>query len=173
MAKSLNIAIIGAGPAGLAAAYDLTKAGHHVTIFEAADRVGGLAAGFRDDNWDWELEKYYHHWFQSDVDILGLIDEMGLTDKVIFPRPKTSMWSRGKPYLFDNPVSMLLFPNMPWIPKIRFGLIGLYLRLTKNWQSMEKYTAEEWLIKHMGQAAYDGLWRPMLIGKFGDLYKEV
>src|SRR5437868_14415434 len=44
----------------LAAAYDLTKAGHKVTIFEAADRVGGLAAGFRDDNWDWELEKYYH-----------------------------------------------------------------------------------------------------------------
>src|SRR5437868_12665778 len=84
----------------LAAAYDLNKAGHQVTIFEGADRVGGLAAGFRDDNWDWELEKYYHHWFQSDHDILALIAELGLSDKVLFPRPKTSMWSKGKAYLF-------------------------------------------------------------------------
>lgn len=173
MATPLNIAIIGAGPAGLAAAYDLTKAGHKVTIFEATDRVGGLAAGFRDENWDWELEKYYHHWFQSDTDILGIIDELGLKDKVIFPRPKTSMWSKGKAYLFDNPVSMLLFPNMPWLPKIRFGLVGLYLRLSSNWQPMEKLTAEEWLIKYMGKMAYDILWKPMLIGKFGDLYPKV
>src|SRR5215468_7393996 len=104
MANPLNIAIIGAGPAGLAAAYDLTKAGHRVTIFEATDRVGGLAAGFKDDNWDWELEKYYHHWFQSDHDILGLIDELGLSDKVMFPRPKTSMWMQGKMYQLDGAI---------------------------------------------------------------------
>jgi protoporphyrinogen oxidase len=68
---------------------------------------------------------------------------------------------------------MLFFPNMPWIPKLRFGVVGLYLRLTKNWQAMEKYTAEEWLLKYMGKRAYDDLWRPMLIGKFGSLYREV
>ena len=169
----MRIGIIGAGPAGLAAAYDLVKAGHAVTVFEATDRVGGLAAGFKDEGWEWELEKFYHHWFQSDHDILGLINELGLSDNVIFPRPKTSMWSRGKSYLFDNPISMLLFPNMPWLPKIRFGMVGLYLRLTKQWQQMEQYTAEEWLIKYMGKQAYESLWRPMLIGKFGDLYRDV
>ena len=169
----LNVAIVGAGPAGMAAAYDLIKAGHKVTIFEGADRVGGLAAGFRDDNWEWYLEKYYHHWFQSDHDILDLIAELGWSDKLIFPRPKTSMWSHGKPYLFDSPLSMLMFPHIPWIPKIRFGLVGLYLRLTKNWQAMEKYTAEEWLIRYMGKTAYETLWKPMLIGKFGDIYRDV
>jgi protoporphyrinogen oxidase len=52
----------------MAAAWDLARAGHHVTVFEAGEAVGGLAAGFRDDGWDWSLEKFYHHWFESDQD---------------------------------------------------------------------------------------------------------
>jgi protoporphyrinogen oxidase len=169
----MRVGIIGAGPAGMAAAYDLIKAGHNVTIFEAGSRVGGLAAGFRDENWDWDLEKYYHHWFESDIDILGLMTELGVRDKVIFPRPKTSIWSRGKMFPFDNMIAWLTFPHLPLIPKIRFGFTGLYLRLSKNWQAMEKYTAEEWLLRTMGRKGYDVLWRPLLIGKFGDLYREV
>src|SRR5215468_6238971 len=100
----MKIAIIGAGAAGLAAAYDLAKAGHTITVFEGSDQVGGLAAGFRDERWDWTLEKFYHHWFQTDHAVLNLIEELGLKDKVLFPRPKTSLWSRGKAYLFDNPL---------------------------------------------------------------------
>src|SRR5258708_16453024 len=95
---------------------------------------------------------------------------MGLSDQVLFPRPKTSMWSRGKAYLFDNPVSMLMFPNLPWLPKIRFGLAGLYLRLTRNWRHMEKYTAEAWLTKYMRKPAYDTLRKPTVIAKFRDQY---
>ena len=41
----MRIAIIGAGPAGLAAGYDLARAGQQVTLFEGAPNVGGLAAG--------------------------------------------------------------------------------------------------------------------------------
>jgi glutamate synthase (NADPH/NADH) small chain len=37
-----NVAVIGSGPAGLCAAAQLNKAGHMVTVFERADRVGGL-----------------------------------------------------------------------------------------------------------------------------------
>ncbi|HEX8991500.1 MAG TPA: FAD-dependent oxidoreductase, partial [Anaerolineales bacterium] len=62
----MKIAIIGAGFGGLAAAYDLRKAGHEVTIFESADYVGGLASGFKEPHWDWWVEKFYHHWFQTD-----------------------------------------------------------------------------------------------------------
>jgi glutamate synthase (NADPH) small chain len=37
-----KIAVVGSGPAGLAAAQQLTRAGHDVTVFERADRIGGL-----------------------------------------------------------------------------------------------------------------------------------
>jgi glutamate synthase (NADPH/NADH) small chain len=37
-----RVAIIGSGPAGLAAAQQLNRVGHHVTVFEKADRIGGL-----------------------------------------------------------------------------------------------------------------------------------
>jgi glutamate synthase (NADPH/NADH) small chain len=36
------VAVVGSGPAGLAAAQQLTRAGHDVTVFERADRIGGL-----------------------------------------------------------------------------------------------------------------------------------
>src|SRR5205823_12781782 len=37
-----KVAVVGSGPAGLAAADQLNRAGHWVTVFERADRIGGL-----------------------------------------------------------------------------------------------------------------------------------
>ena len=42
LTTKFKVAIIGSGPAGLAAAQQLTRAGHAVTVFEKADRIGGL-----------------------------------------------------------------------------------------------------------------------------------
>jgi protoporphyrinogen oxidase len=169
----MNIAIIGAGVAGLSAAYDLAGAGHTVTVFEAAPFPGGLAAGFKIERWDWFLEFFYHHWFETDDDILNLIEEIGQKEKVFFPRPTTSLYIDGEIYPFDSPQRALLFPRLALIPKLRFGLVALYLRLTKNWRALEKETAHTWLRRTMGEAAYETLWKPLLVGKFGDYYQEV
>ncbi len=171
----MKIAIIGAGFAGMAAAYDLTKAGHKVTIFEAADSIGGLAGGFKEPGWDWWVEKYYHHWFASDKHMLGLIKELGWEDKVVFPRPLTVMYHKGKFYPFDSIVKALLFPGLGYgINKIRFGLVGVFLRLTNNWKALEKYTVDEWLRKWAGEKVYKMMWEPLVIGKFGErYYKQV
>jgi len=170
----MKIAIIGAGFGGLAAAYDLKKAGHEVTIYEAANYVGGLASGFKEPHWDWSVEKFYHHWFQSDSSMMGLITELGLMDKVIFPRPLTVMLYKDKFYPFDSIINALLFPGLGFgLNKIRFGFVGLFLRLTNDWKSLEKVTADEWMLKYAGKEVYEQMWKPLLIGKFGPFYKDV
>src|ERR1041385_3270068 len=170
----MRIAIIGAGFGGMAAAYDLKKAGHDVTIYESANYVGGLASGFKEPDWDWWVEKFYHHWFQTDSEMLGLIKELGWQDKVIFPRPLTVMYHKGKFYPFDSIPKMLLFPGLGFgLDKIRFGFVGLYLRLSNNWKGLEKYTADEWMRKYAGKRVYEKMWKPLLVGKFGPYYDQV
>jgi protoporphyrinogen oxidase len=167
----MKTAVIGAGIGGMAAAYDLSRAGHQVEIFEAADYVGGLAAGFKDPKWEWSVEKFYHHWFASDQHMLGLIEELGLSDKVIFPRPVTVMLHKGKFYPFDSILAALRYPGLGWgINKVRFGLAGMYLRLTSGWRDLEKYTVDEWMRKWAGEKVYAEMWEPMMIGKFGERY---
>ncbi len=170
----MKIAVVGAGYAGLAAAYDFALAGHQVVIYEAKDQPGGLAVGFKEPHWDWSVEGYYHHWFASDEHMLGLIEELGFADKVRFPRPYTVMLYKDRWYPFDSILQALLFPGLGWgINKIRFGLVGLYLRLTENWQPLEKTTVDAWMRKWAGDQVYETMWEPMLKGKFGPHYQDV
>ena len=165
----MKIAVIGAGFGGMSAAWDLIREGHDVTIFEAADHTGGLASGFKEPHWDWSVEHFYHHWFASDEHMLGLIEELGLSENVIFPRPTTVMYHKGKFYPFDSILAALLYPGLGWgINKVRFGLVGLYLRFTRNWQSLEKTTVDAWMRKWAGDKVYEQMWEPLVIGKFGE-----
>ena len=183
MADRLQIAIIGAGAAGLAAAWDLTRQGHQVTLYEAGSEVGGLAAGFKQPAWHWTLEKFYHHWFETDTDILALIDEIGHSDKVLFPWPTTSIWSQEGIFPVDKPrissallsrvINVLTIPGLSFFDKLRFGLVGFLLTKFHNGITLEQHTADAWLRRWVGTRTYDLMWRPLLIGKFGALYDRV
>ncbi len=166
-----RVAILGAGFGGMAAAYDLVRHGEQVTIYEASDHAGGLASGFKEPYWNWSVEQYYHHWFASDKYMLGLIGELGWSDKVIFPRPFTVMYYQGKFYPFDSILKAILFPGLGWgVNKARFGMVGLFLRLTNNWKALEKFTVDGWMRRWAGDRVYELMWEPLMIGKFGERY---
>jgi protoporphyrinogen oxidase len=168
-----KVAIIGAGVGGMAAAFDLCRAGHQVEIFEAADFVGGLASGIKEENWDWSVERFYHHWFQSDNHMLGLIDELGWKDQVIFPRPKTVAYHAGKFYPLDSPLAAMTFPGYNFFGMVRFGLVTAYLRYLATWQSLEKHTAVSWMRRWYGEDLYRTMLEPLLSGKFGNNMADV
>ena len=174
-----RIAIIGGGIAGLSAAYDLTKpsaAPAQVTVFEAGSVLGGLAAGFKGrPEWEWPLEHFYHHLFTNDDAIIGLTAELGLSDLLEIHRPNTVIHCQGHDYQLDSPLSVLKFPLIPFIDRLRMGMVIAYLRYhpLKPWRKFDKLLADEWMAKWMGKAAYETIWQPMLQGKFGPHYEEV
>ena len=64
MQRPQNVAVIGAGPAGLTAAYKLQLAGVKVTLFEASSTVGGMAKSF--ELWEQIVDLGPHRFFSSD-----------------------------------------------------------------------------------------------------------
>ncbi|MDQ4077579.1 MAG: NAD(P)/FAD-dependent oxidoreductase [Chloroflexota bacterium] len=169
----MNIAIIGAGYAGLTAAHDLGKEGHRVTLYEALPEAGGLAAGFKAPHWEWPLEKFYHHLFTNDDAIISLAEELGIGDRLTTYRPSTVVVHEDKLYPFDGALPLLLYPGLSLPEKLRMGLTLAYLKVERRWHPFERVTAHEWLPRWMGRGGYEKVWEPMLLGKFGDFYRDV
>lgn len=164
----MHIAVVGAGVAGLTAAHRLSQTGHKVVVFEKENYVGGLAAGFKKEGWDWSLENYFHHFFPSDQILKNLAAELGLSSKLFSRRPKSSTFYNGQISQLDSPSSVLAFPHLSRVQRLRTGLVTTYLKTTNNWKDFEKTTAREWLIKFYGKKAFEVLWQPLLRAKFGE-----
>ena len=167
----MKVGIIGGGAAGLAAAYELTKEGHYAEVFERAPFLGGQASTFPVG--DGQLEKGYHHLFVSDVDIVELIHELGLGDKLAWLESKVGLFHGGKIWNFGTPMDLLRFKPLSLPQRIRVGLWTFILQKTRNWRKFEEVTARDWVNRHMGDRAYQVIWEPLLRGKFGEYYDQV
>ena len=132
----MRIGIIGAGAAGLTAAFTLGKAGHQATVYEADPFLGGQASTF--DVGGGRLEKGYHHLFTSDTDILDLISELGLEHKMAWIESRVGIFYDGKIYNFVTPGDLLRFTPLSLIDRFRMGLVTLYLQRYKDWRKLEQ-----------------------------------
>lgn len=166
-----NIAVVGGGFTGLAAAYDLAKNGHQVTIYEANDHVGGLASSFEIAGYP--IERAYHFLYQSDVDILLLAKELGIEDKIKFHASKIQYFHDGIDYPFNTPIDLIRFKPLSFINRIRLGVLTLYLKQVKNWRPLSTVTAWNWLNKWMGKQVTREVWEPLLVGKFNHYYDKI
>lgn len=162
----MKIAIIGAGFTGLSSANILSQKKHEIKVFEKDEHPGGLALGYKEKLWEWSLEKHYHHWFTNDHEILSLAKEINYP--VITKRPKTSIFVKDKIYQLDSPLNVLIFPLLSIFERARMAAVLGFLRYNPFWKSLERITAEDFLHKAMGQKAYDSIWKPQLVNKFGN-----
>ncbi len=167
----MRVGIIGGGAAGLAAAYELTLRGHYAQVLESAPFLGGQASTF--DVGGGRLERGYHHLFVSDRDMAGLIEEIGLGDKLAWLESKVGLYHGGKVWDFGTPMDLLRFKPLSPTQRLRVGFWTFLLQKTRNWRKFEQVTAKEWLSKHMGQRAYGVIWEPLLRGKFGEHHDQV
>lgn len=168
----MNIAIIGGGITGLTAAHALGKRGHTITIFEKENTLGGLAVGLKADNWEWSIEKGYHHLFTNDRAIIRLLEELGIS--LVIKRPVTANFTpSGKIIQFDRPRDLLTYQDFSTVDKFRTAALLGFLKLNPFWNPLEALTAKNLFRFIGGSNPWEKLWEPLMIGKFGELSDEV
>jgi len=166
-----RIAVLGAGPMGLAVAYQLAQDGHTPIVFEADDRVGGMAACF--DFNGIEIERYYHFHCTSDEGFLRILDELKIADKMRWVETRMGYWHQDKLQAWGNPVALLKFNGLGFVAKFRYGLHAFLSTKRKSWKSLDGIEATGWIRRWVGEEAYEVLWRKLFDYKFYDYANEL
>jgi protoporphyrinogen oxidase len=161
-----SIAVLGAGPMGLAVAYQLARDGHRPVLFEADDRVGGMTATFDFNGLD--IERYYHFHCVSDHAFLQILDELGLAHRMRWVETKMGQFYQGRVQPWGNPLALLTFPGISLVAKFRYGLHAFLCTKRHDWRSLDKLEATAWIRRWIGEEAYDVLWRKLFDYKFYD-----
>lgn len=167
----MNIAVLGAGITGLAAAHELAKAGHRVTVYEADHVPGGLMASFPFAGT--ELDRTYHHIFLDNRPTLDLLDELGLGGDMVWGVAPSGYFHGGRVYPFGSAWDLLRFKPLSLFERIRFGLSVLRAQRIADWEPLDDITAREWLERTCGRRVYQVMWEPLLRSKFGDACDQV
>ena len=161
-----QIAVIGG-----AAAYDLARAGQHVTLIDNAPVLGGLASSLQLKG---ETVEYFYHFIcRSDRYLVDLVKELGLGDQLHWQHTQTSFYHDGRLYAFGTPIDLLRFSAVPFTQRLRFGLHILRSRFRSNWRWLDEFPAKAWLIENIGEEAYNVIWHPLLRIKFGTYYDQI
>ncbi|WP_235619330.1 NAD(P)/FAD-dependent oxidoreductase [Embleya scabrispora] len=166
-----DVVVVGAGFTGLAAAHELGLAGLKTLIVEADDRIGGLAGTF--DVGDGHLERFYHHWFESDHDMFRLCAELGRGHLVERRPARTGFYHANTIHRLSSPLDVLRFAPLPPVDRVRLGLMVMRAARVRHWRQLEALTAEEWLVRIGGRRVFDLVWKPLLEGKFGAYAPQV
>jgi protoporphyrinogen oxidase len=163
--------IVGGGVLGLTAAWELSRRGVPVTVLEQVAEPGGLARTF--PICGSRLECFYHHYFVGDKAALKLFRELRLEHALQWRPASMGVYFRNRLYPFSTPKDLLGFSPLSFANRIRFGLTSLRLAGIKDWHALEAVRAQDWIIKHYGQQAWEIIWGPLLHGKFGKYAPEI
>lgn len=161
---SKRVAVLGAGPMGLAVAYQLARDGHKPVIYEADDRVGGMTAAFNFSGLN--IERYYHFHCLSDNAFLKILNELGISEKLHWVPTKMGFWYKDSLQPWGNPIALLRFKGLSFIAKLRYGLHAYQCTKRNNWKPLDNLNAVQWIKKSVGKEAYEVLWRNLFEYKF-------
>ena len=159
-----RVAVLGAGPMGLAAAYQLVLDGHQPVIFEADDRIGGMAASF--DFSGLQVERYYHFHCTSDAGFLALLKELEIADHMNWAETRMGYWFNNQLQAWGNPIALLRFRGLSLIGKIRYGLMAFCATKRQDWTSLDTIEATAWIKKWVGDNVYEIMWQNLFEYKF-------
>lgn len=166
-----RVAVIGAGVMGLAAAYHLAKRGHAVEVFEADAVPGGMAAHFDLDGLS--IERFYHFICKSDQPTFDLLAELGIADRLRWRETRMGYFYRGKVHPWGNPFALLRFPHLSLVAKFRYGLHVFLSTRRKDWRTLDRLHADDWIKAWVGNEAWQVLWEKLFTLKFYEYAHDI
>ncbi len=163
----MKIAIIGAGLTGLTVANELNEYAK-VVVFEQRD-IGGLVSSICNN---YCIEKFYHHCFKFDRELIELIKRFGLLSKLKWKIAKTGFLVRGKIYPLNTPIEILRYPFLSLKDKLKLAIFTIKSR-RRNYEEYDDITAVDGIKSELGESLLKNFFIPLLSGKFGENYKDV
>lgn len=149
----MKVAVIGAGPAGLTAAYQLSKLGFAVEVFEADPHVGGLARTLR--LWNQKVDLGPHRFFSKDSRVNKVWLEVAGRDYAIVNRLSRILY-RGKFYAYPlRPLNA--FANLGFIESL--ACVFSYLR-QQILPARGQDSFEEWVVHRFGRRLFEIFFKP-------------
>ncbi len=155
---------------GLTLALRLAEQGRRVTIYERATEIGGLASSCQlgDITWD----RFYHVTLQSDAALRSLLDDLALEKDMRWVATGTALYDQGQLYPVSSVADYLRLPVLGPVAKARIAATVLRAARLRDWRALEQVTAEAWLVRWSGRAAYETFWLPLLRSKLGDRHEQ-
>ncbi len=162
----MRVAIVGAGLTGMSCALRL-KEYADVVLFEKDD-VGGLASSYCTGRYC--IEKFYHHCFKSDSELIALAKNLGL--KITWRIARIGYAFDGTIYPLNTPIEILRYPHLSIIDKIKLALFTLRSR-RRNYSKEDERGVVEGIKEELGEEILNKFFMPLLRAKFGEYYKEI
>jgi protoporphyrinogen oxidase len=163
--------VVGAGAMGLATAFHALEAGHEVDVVEADRSAGGMAAHFDFDGLS--IERFYHFVCKADASTFGLMQQLGIGDKMRWRSTSMGYWLDGRLYPWGDPLSLLSFPKLDPLSKLRTGMQMFLTTRRRGFADLEQVSARDWIERGSGRKVYDLLWRRLMQLKFYEYADDV
>jgi protoporphyrinogen oxidase len=147
----MHVVVLGAGLAGLAAAFELRRAGVEVTVIEKEDYAGGMATSWkRGDYW---LDHGPHRFHSRDKQLIEHLYEV-LDNEVVIRDRLSRIYMQGK--FFHYPLkAQNVLANMPKGVLLRAGWDYLWIRMVQWFRTIPDDNFENWVKKRFGRTLYE------------------
>jgi protoporphyrinogen oxidase len=153
MPPGINVGIVGGGMLGMTLALRLAAQGHEVTIIEGAAQPGGLASAQTIGGFTWD--RFYHVILLSDSHLRGLLDELGLGDRLHWGETRTGFYVDGRLHSLSSSLEFLTFPPLSLIEKVRLAATILWASRVRDGRSLEGIPVVDWLRRWSGRRTFE------------------
>ncbi len=146
----MKICVIGAGPAGITCAYELSKRGIEVDVYDAAPGVGGMAKTF--ELWNQKVDLGPHRFFSSDPRVNKVWMEVVGRDYAMVDR-LTRVYYRNRFFLYPlKPLNALV--NLGVFEAVRC-ILSLVTQKVLGSRNADSSTFEDWVVGRFGRRLFE------------------